>query len=66
LKIGEEVSIFLLSLQKKRIYYFIFYQYIYIKKLRVKNNLSKSNQILRDVITKKNKYDNHVTFKEWL
>jgi len=36
----------------------------YLKKLRLKNNLSKSNQKLRDVITKK--YDNQVTFKKWL
>jgi len=36
------------------IYYFIFHQYTYLKKLRLKNNLLKSNKKLRDVITKKN------------
>ena len=55
----------LLSLYKKWIYYFIFHQYTHLKKIRLKNNLSKSNQKLRDVITK-NKYDNQVIFKKWL
>jgi len=36
-------------------YYFIFHQYTYLKKLRLKNNLLKSNQKLRDVITTKKK-----------
>jgi len=36
-----------------------------LKKIRLKNNLSKSNKKLRDIITKKY-YDNQVTYKKWL
>ena len=43
----------LLSVYKKLIYYFNFHQYTRLKKIRLKNNLSKSNHKLRDLITKK-------------
>jgi len=42
----------LLSLHKKWFYYFIFINIPILKKVRLKNNLSKSNQKLRDIITK--------------
>jgi len=32
---------------------FFFHQYTYLKKIKLKNNLSKFNKKLRDVITKK-------------
>jgi len=47
---------------KKWIYYFIFHQYTYLKKLRLKNNLSKFNQRMRDVITTKT----NMTIKSYL
>jgi len=68
---GEEVNLYYFHLQG----YFPFYHLkqmnllfyfssiiIILKKLRLKNNLSKSNQKLRDIITKKN--DNRVIFKK--
>ena len=58
LKICEEVNLYCFHLHgyfffyhfKKIIYYFIIHRYTYLKKFKIKNNLSKSNRKLRNII----------------
>jgi len=38
--------------------FFIIYLYIYLKKIKNKNNLSKFNKKLRDIIIERKVYDN--------